>query len=171
MPSEEYHLERYHEHRKWARFQDIITGLSILSGVGLLWAWITILRGRHHRAKAEEHIAEVDQDICPESVNAEDAIPCSKCTNPMSDDDVKCPHCGEKRMTKDRREDYLLLYIPMVALPLATLVWLVLFSAAPINHIAAPIAFIAIYATGYRWVTSKRQDEIEWLEQHSAGTT
>jgi hypothetical protein len=58
MPSEEFHLERYHKHRKWMRFHGVITGISIATVVGLLWAWIFAIRAYQHRSNALEHKAE-----------------------------------------------------------------------------------------------------------------
>lgn len=60
MPSEDYHMERYHAHKKWEKYHGIITGLSIASIFGILWAWLFAIKWWQHRkkAKSEKRSAE-----------------------------------------------------------------------------------------------------------------
>jgi len=61
MPADEYHLDRYHKHRKWMRIHGIITGLSMATVVGIVWAWVFAIRAFQHRSAAKSQKAEVDQ--------------------------------------------------------------------------------------------------------------
>jgi DNA-directed RNA polymerase subunit RPC12/RpoP len=170
MPEERYHLDRYHKHRKWMRIQGLITGLSMMTLIGLIWAWATGIRALQHRSKAAEHMAEVDQDVGPDSVHAEGAIPCPGCEEPIEDDTVKCPHCGQKRWTKDRRQDYVVFWLPILAIVVAFFVWALLVFFNPLNHIVGIAVLVGVYWLGYRNVTNKREEDIEWLEQQEAAS-
>jgi hypothetical protein len=61
MPSEEYHLNRYHAHRKWAKRHLLITGVSLLTFVGILWAWIPAIKWLQHRRKAKAEKANAEE--------------------------------------------------------------------------------------------------------------
>jgi H+/gluconate symporter-like permease len=63
MPSEDYYVERYNAHYKWMRYHGVITGLSVMTFVGLLWAWIFAIRAWQHRNKARKAKAEIDGDV------------------------------------------------------------------------------------------------------------
>jgi predicted nucleic acid-binding Zn ribbon protein len=167
MPEERYHLNRYHKHRKWMRIHGLITGLSMMTIFGLIWAWATGIRALQHRSNAAEHMAEVDQDVGPDSIHAEGAIPCPECEAPIEDDTVECPHCGQTRWTKDRRQDYLVFWLPILALVIAFFVWTLFVFFQPFNHVLAIAVLIGVYWRGHRYVTDKREEELEWLEQHN----
>lgn len=55
MASADHHLDRYHAHRKWARINGIIAGLSIATVIGILWAWLFLIRTIQHRRQAKSH--------------------------------------------------------------------------------------------------------------------
>jgi len=55
MPSQEYELNRYHAHAKWYKIHRFITGISAVTVVGLLWAWMTAIKAYQHYQKAQQH--------------------------------------------------------------------------------------------------------------------
>lgn len=61
MPSEEYHLERARAHQKWARNHLFFTGISLLTFVGILWAWIPGIKWLQHRSKARTEQRRADE--------------------------------------------------------------------------------------------------------------
>jgi hypothetical protein len=63
MPEERYHLDRYHAHKKWLKIHRFITAFSLLSVVGVLWAWATGALWYQHYKKAQEHKTQVDGPI------------------------------------------------------------------------------------------------------------
>jgi len=63
MPDEEYHLDRYHAHKRWMKYHRAITGLSMLTFIGLIWAWIPAIKGYQHYKKAKQHESEVEGEI------------------------------------------------------------------------------------------------------------
>lgn len=60
MPSEDYHMNRYHVHRKWAKRHLLITGVSLLTIIGILWAWISAIKWFQHRRKAKSELKEAE---------------------------------------------------------------------------------------------------------------
>jgi hypothetical protein len=65
MPSADHYWERYHAHKKWKKYQGLITALSMFTLIGWLWAWITGIRWyQHHRAakKAKKKAEEIEAE-------------------------------------------------------------------------------------------------------------
>lgn len=63
MPSEDHYVERYNAHRKWMNRHLLFASLSILSLIGILWAWIPAIRCWQHRRKAKKAKSHVDGEI------------------------------------------------------------------------------------------------------------
>lgn len=63
MPSEDHYVERYHAHRKWMNRHLLLASLSVLTLVGVLWAWIPAIRWWQHRSKAKQAKSHVDGEI------------------------------------------------------------------------------------------------------------
>jgi len=59
MPSEGYHLDRYHAHKKWMKYHRMIAGFSAMTIVGLLWAWASAIKGYQHYKQAKKHESHV----------------------------------------------------------------------------------------------------------------
>lgn len=62
MPGEDYHLNRYHAHKKWKTYHRVMAGLSAMTIVGILVAWIPAIKSYQHLKQARKHKAQTGLD-------------------------------------------------------------------------------------------------------------
>jgi len=168
MPSEDYHLQRYHARRKWRRYHGLLLLGSILTGVGILIAPLFGIRAYQHASKASEHRDDADREMLPDSTEPEGVISCPNCEEPIERDMIDCLHCGDTRWTKDRRDDYLVFWLPILSMSAGILVSLLL-GVSRLSLVAMVLTIIGVYALTARYVNDEYHEEQEWLEQHNEG--
>jgi len=167
MPDEDYHLQRYHAHKKWRRYHGLLLLVSILTGIGILIAPLFGIRGYQHASKASEHRDEADREMLPDSATGEAFIPCPDCGEPIELEAVDCLHCDSTRWTKDRRDDYLVFWLPALSVSAGIVVGLSL-GTTMISFTLMVAVIIAVYVGGYRHINSKYQNELERLSQYAS---
>lgn len=96
---------------------------------------------------------------------------CESCREEIEPDAKKCPHCGEKRMTKERYLLNLLVYVPIISFIAGSVLYAMFASSSPevtINWLFGLI--LVCYAGGAYIARSKREAVREgFREQESSG--
>jgi len=60
MPDEDHYADRYHAHKKWSNRHLFMAGISMMTIVGLLWAWLPAIKWWQHRRAAKQAKQQVD---------------------------------------------------------------------------------------------------------------
>lgn len=172
-PSPEYHLQRYHAHRKWARYHGIIFLGGVLTIVGIFLSWPFAIRAYQHRKKANEHEAAADQELSPNAAmerelrdDPEHPVPCPECGEEIGIAWEECSFCGTTRMTSKRRNRFLALYLPLISLTAGYVLAYILSPGPIINPWTMLVVIVFLYVGGAAWVWAQYSEELEHVEQH-----